>query len=127
MTEEELVASLLKPILETITQAGSRAYLSPIAIDNALCFLSSFLEDLRSEEKLLGVPPNRVAMETLRRYMEPALGEVLKYLLGQVHSGGQVSASNKGRCNLVHTQLCFVRMQFCVQRCSFTSLCPAHM
>lgn len=106
MTEEELVASLLKPILETITQAGSRAYLSPIAIDNALCFLSSFLEDLRSEEKLLGVPPNHVAMETLRRYMEPALGEVLKYLLGQVHSGGRVSAQRQ-------VQSCSYPVVFC--------------
>lgn len=99
MTEEELVASLLEPILEIIAQAGSRAYLSPVAIDNALCFLTSFLEDLQSEEKLAGAPPDHVTMGTLRRYMEPLLGEVLKYLLSQLHTGGRVSISNKCRCN----------------------------
>ena len=91
VTEEELVASLLKPVVETIVQAGSRAYLSPVAIDNALCFLSSFLEDLRSKENLLGTPPNHVALETLKTYMEPRLGEVLKSLLGWLYSGGLVS------------------------------------
>ena len=91
VTEEELVASLLKPVVETIVQAGSRAYLSSVAIDNALCFLSSFLDDLRSEEKLLGTPPSHVALETLKTYMEPRLGEVLKSLLGWLYSGGLVS------------------------------------
>ena len=94
MTEEELVASLLNPVLETITQASSRAYLSPVAIDNALCFLSSFLEDLQSEERLVGIPHDRVAMETLRRFMEPLLGDVLKYLLNQLRNGGRVSMPN---------------------------------
>ena len=97
--EEELVASLLKPVLEVIAQAGSRAYLSPVAIDNALCFLTSFLEDLRSEDRLAGAPPDCVTMGTLRRYMEPLLGEVLKYLLSQLHTGCRVSTPNRCRCN----------------------------
>lgn len=94
MTEEELVASLLKPVLEIIAQASSRAYLSPVTIDNALCFLSSFLEDLQSEEKLVGIPHDRVTMATLKRFMEPLLGEVLKYLLNQLSNGGRVSMPN---------------------------------
>ena len=105
VTEEELVATLLKPIVETIVQAGSRAYLSPVAIDNALCFLSSFLEDLRSEEKLLGTPPNHVALETLKTYMEPRLGEVLKSLLGWLYSGGPVSEVG-GTCFMISVWLC---------------------
>ena len=82
---------MLCPVLDIIVQASTRVYLSAIVVNNALEFLSAFLDNLKSVEHLASPPRGWDCDDSLiYRSMEGHVDGVMQYCMDQIFAGSKV-------------------------------------